>query len=237
MKLKYLIKIAGFWVLSLTGLIGPAVRADTLAFNSGGYSTNTPASFTGTKGWQFADANFNEYMAITALGVYDYNGDGLANAHAVGLWSNDGTLLASTTVPAGTAAPLIDGYRYSSITPVLYSTSVFRNAGSFNWQYIIGAAYSANDSDDVVTPLDGGLNGTLYRWKDPAFAFGRAGFGSGLPFPSPYSTSGAPEFPASSPFLEVNFLFQVVPEPSVSLLLAPGLLYLCLRRCHSLLKK
>ena len=195
----------------MTLLISPAVWADTPAFASGGSRTNQPPSFTGTKGWAFADANYNEYIAITALGVYDYGGDGLTNSHAVGIWSNDGTLLASTVIPAGTAAPLIDGYRYSSITPVLYSTSIFRNAGSLQWQYIVAAAYSANDPDDVVTPLDGGLNGTLYRWGAVGPEYGWAGFGAGLPTPQGYNASGDPEAPFSPPFLEVNFLFQVIP--------------------------
>jgi len=55
---------------------------------------------------------------VNMLGVWDQDGDGLATAHDAGLWQlGDGRwdLIASATVPAGTKAPLIDGFRYVPI--------------------------------------------------------------------------------------------------------------------------
>jgi alpha-galactosidase len=66
-------------------------------------------------------------IEVTALGYYDCNagggtGDGLTNAHAVGIWDTSGNLLASKTVPAGTAGSLSNGYRYVSLdTPLVLS--------------------------------------------------------------------------------------------------------------------
>ena len=43
-------------------------------------------------------------VRVTALGVWDEGSNGLQQSHAVGLWTGSGTLLASTTVPAGSGA-------------------------------------------------------------------------------------------------------------------------------------
>ncbi len=228
------IKILCCWILSLTGLIGATTWADTPGFISGGYVTNQPLSITGSKGWSFfnsSTSNSGNYMAVTQLGVFDQGGDGLANSHAVGIWAVDGTLLASTTIPAGTVAPLVDGYRYMPITPVFISPGAF--PGVLNpFKVAIAAEYSADDADDLVTPIRGAT-------VDPVFSttylgspfYGVYGVGTGLPFPDQHLP--APEGGFALQFLEVNFQFNVVqvPEPSVTFLLAPGLLYLSLRRC------
>ena len=227
MKLKSKLKFGCLWTLSVT-LVGPVAWADTPAFASGGFVTNQPPSFTGTKGWAFSDYNVSEYIAITQLGVFDANGDGLANSHAVGIWTADGTLLASTTIPAGTTAALVDGYRYMPITPVLFSTSTLTN--TFNWYYVIAAEYSAGDADDLVTPIGGGYAGGLHPWLDyGSLSYGYYGLGTGLPFPDRNWPGNMIQQTPFHPFSEVNFQFQVVPEPSASLLLASGLLYLFLR--------
>jgi hypothetical protein len=52
---------------------------------------------------------------VNMLGVWDQDGDGLTTAHDVGLWQlGDGKwdLITSAAVPAGTDAPMIDGFRY-----------------------------------------------------------------------------------------------------------------------------
>src|SRR5260221_13074925 len=62
--------------------------------------------FVGVVGGVFL-TSYNYYPQVNYLGYYDNGGDGLANSHVVSLWdnSNGNTLLASVTVPAGTAAP------------------------------------------------------------------------------------------------------------------------------------
>lgn len=77
-----------------------------------------------TVGWDFA---VEQAIQATALGVFDLDnnssavtgtGDGLTEAHEVGLWEDDGTLLASVIVPSGGAGDLVGGFRYVDIVPV-----------------------------------------------------------------------------------------------------------------------
>ncbi len=153
MKLKCPSASGWLWTLCLTCLTGPAAWADTPAFPSGRSRTNQPPSFTGTKGWSFVSTiptSSGNYLAITQLGVFDSLGDGLANAHAIGIWSANGTLLASTTIPAGTVASLVDGYRYMPISPVLIPAINTTNHPTA--VTLIAAAYLAGDADDLVTP-------------------------------------------------------------------------------------
>lgn len=228
MNLKYQIKIGCLWTLSMTLLIGPTAWADTPALTSGSYSTNQPSSFTGTKGWAFVNSSVSPYMAITQLGVYDNNGDGLANSHDVGLWTADGTLLASATVPAGTAAPLVGGFRYMPISPVIIPIPT--HIANPSTAFIVASEYSAGDADDLVTPIAGVADG-VQPWIFGPPSSGRFGFGTGLPYPSFYTHGNVALETFGLPFFEASFQFSTIPEPSVPLLLAPGLIYLCLRRC------
>src|SRR6266436_10297663 len=59
---------------------------------------------------------------INALGFWDANGSGLLVAHTVSIFRYDNAfnpsgydLVATATIPAGTAAPLISGYRWAGI--------------------------------------------------------------------------------------------------------------------------
>lgn len=61
----------------------------------------------------------NAALTINALGAYDHHFDGLERANQVGLWDRStGALLASATVAGGSASPLQDGYRWTTITPL-----------------------------------------------------------------------------------------------------------------------
>ena len=109
MKLKSLIQSIGGMAVILTDLLPVRALADTPAFaNRGGWVGHQPTSFTGTKGWGLIQGStfHSDDILITQLGVFDDGGDGLVNSHAVGLWTADGALLASTIVPAGTVASL-----------------------------------------------------------------------------------------------------------------------------------
>ena len=62
-----------------------------------------------------ANANFN----VTSLGYYDDQGDGFLTPHEVGIFDSSGTLLASTTLAAGTSGALgPNDFRYQAITPL-----------------------------------------------------------------------------------------------------------------------
>jgi len=75
-------------------------------------------------------------ITVYQLGAFDWQGDGLASSHIVTLFSNQ-TAIASVTVPAGTAAPLNDGFRFEPL-----AAPVFLAAG----QYAV-VAYQMNASD------------------------------------------------------------------------------------------
>jgi len=56
----------------------------------------------------------DQAISVTSLGWWDYDADGLAASHQVGIWNTAGTLLLSATVASGTADPLIDRFRFNS---------------------------------------------------------------------------------------------------------------------------
>ena len=205
---------------------GSTSWADTPIITSVFSSTNQPPSFTGTKGWSFFNYGLENAVSITQLGVFDSGGDGLANPHQIGLWRLNGTLLASATVPAGTAAPLVDGYRYVTISPVTIPMAI--NPLDPGTAYIIAAQYSVDDADDLVSPLASGIAPGMSTWTDGYPSVGWYGFGSNLPFPGT-RTYPMMEGSGGRTYWEPNFQFVVVPEPAMPLLLAPGLLYLFLR--------
>jgi len=81
----------------------------------------------GNLGWEFT---LNSDVTVTQLGFYDKDQDGLVQAHMVGIWDTSENLLISGTVPGGTSAPLLNGFRYQAITP-----ATLASGGT----YIIGA--------------------------------------------------------------------------------------------------
>ena len=208
--------------LALVALLARSASGDTPAFTSGGIDNPPPSSFSGTRGWAFRNIGTTSIL-ITAVGVFDDGGDGLANSHEVGIWTYlNGRLLdspsASAIVLAGKEAPLTDGYRYAPVSPVIIPP-----LGSG----VIAGAYLAGDADDLVHPrlLDFNLpvyheTGTVGRW----------GPGPGLPTPGMYGGSPC-EGCASEVWYEPNFKFEIIPEPHVSAFLGLGLVaWVLLRR-------
>lgn len=104
---------------ALLTLYLPAARAQyTPALQFSGQSGNGTEA-TSTRGYSF-DVTDPNGILVTALSFYDAGANGLSESHGVGLWNASGTLLASTTVPAGTAAPLDSSglFRFVPITPI-----------------------------------------------------------------------------------------------------------------------
>jgi len=195
--------------------------ADTPAFVLESVTSNPPSSFTGTRGWQFGLLPTDDIL-ITQLGVFDSGGDGLANPHEIGLWRDDpghltGTLLASATVPAGTDAPLIGGYRWVSISPVLIPHALA--------SYVVGAQYSTGDADDTVTPHPSPFGPDIGAVP----VNGRLAYASELTFPAAYTSPPSEGIPGER-FFEPNLQYVVVPEPSVWFLLPGSLFWIFLRR-------
>jgi hypothetical protein len=97
--------------------IAPAASAIDPAVDIGSATTTVASGGSdAVRGYSF---DLVESVRVTHLGWFDRLQDGLTNAHEVGLWDGSGALVVSATVPAGTAAPLVDGFRYVAISPVV----------------------------------------------------------------------------------------------------------------------
>jgi hypothetical protein len=135
------------------------------------YATVVQGQFVGadpggsTVGTEFTvKSSFTVYQ----LGVFDTGSDGLAQAHPVGIYNTAGVLLATVTVPSGTAASLDSGFRWASLT-----TPLTLNAGT---TYILGAWYSTNADTFGNTAT---INSNFTLVKDRYFDGG-----GGLTFPN-----------------------------------------------------
>ena len=82
-------------------------------------SSGPQNGFAGTVGGIFL-TTYSFYPQVNWLGYYDQNGDGLANSHLVTLWDNSTQgIIATALVPAGTVAPLVNGYRWAQLPSTL----------------------------------------------------------------------------------------------------------------------
>lgn len=125
-----------------------------------------------TRGWAFST---DRAIQVTSLGWFDYEGNGLAGAHQVGIWDAGGTLLLSGVVAAGDADPLLAGFRYSS---ALGGTGLLA-AGS----YVVAGLSSYDDDawrnvDMASVTLGAGIRYLEDRTSDSA-AFEFAGVTQG----------------------------------------------------------
>jgi hypothetical protein len=102
-------------------------RADTIAFS---VSSSGSIRFAGdtTLGYAFT---VSSPISVTSLGLFDFQNDGLAQSHAVTVWTSTGTQLLQVTIPAGTGATLTDGFRYVSIAPFLLVPGTYTIGGFY----------------------------------------------------------------------------------------------------------
>lgn len=81
---------------------------EATGFGHGGLSVNV------IYGWDFS---FNKDGFIQELAIFDGSGNGLFNAHEVGIFTTGGTLLTSVTVPQGSAATLAGPFDSGGLLP------------------------------------------------------------------------------------------------------------------------
>jgi hypothetical protein len=183
-------------------------------------SAGSQNGFVGTVGGIFL-TTYSFYPQVNWLGYYDANGDGLANSHVVTLWDNSTqNVIASATVPAGTAAPLINGYRW-----VQLPSTVNLNYGSY---YVIGAQTDGVDLwGDFISnnAPDNGNNGQI-SWNSQYVQLG-----AGWEFTRAGRYDSGPNYPAEPPnqvgsdgiYPVANLGYNlVVPEPTSASLFILG---------------
>ena len=112
-------------------------------------------------------------LNLVLLGAFDATGNAGLNANElVGLYNSSGTLLSSATVLAGTADPLVDGFRWVNISPVTLTA---------------GQTYVADlapDALDAWAYTNLGQHGSLFS---PSITYGTSLYtydGAGLHFPT-----------------------------------------------------
>jgi hypothetical protein len=232
MKHKFLSISGGLICLAMA----PAAFAQTVP-GSVLYTVNTNLAalsqntFVGTVGGIFL-TTYSYYPQVDCLGYADPTGAPLVNSHVVSLWDNNASgggqaLLASAIVPAGTAAPLVDGYRWVQLPSTVQLT--------YGHYYVIGAQTDGVDLwGDLVsnTAPDNGSNGEIswssqYVQLGSGWEFSRAGrydSVSNYPNEPPNQTSVQDSiYPAA------DLGYAVIPEPGCLSLAAGGAFLLLVR--------
>jgi autotransporter-associated beta strand protein len=134
---KFLIKT--LMAMAVLGGLAASARAQVVGY----FADPNMAIYGGASGANGNNLNIGNTFNVTGagitvyqLGAFAFTNKALASSHIVTLFSNQ-IAIASVTVPAGTAAPLNDGFRFVSL-----STPVFLPAG----QYAV-VSYGMNSSD------------------------------------------------------------------------------------------
>ncbi len=209
------------WLALSEGSIAQTTPNSMLYSPNVNLTAGTQNGFVGTVGGIFL-TTYSFYPQVNWLGYYDANGDGLANSHLVTLWDNNTqSIIASATVPAGTAAPLVNGYRW-----VQLPSTIQLNYGSY---YVIGAQTDGVDQwGDFISnnAPDNGNNGQI-TWNSQYVQLG-----SGWEFTRAGRYDSAGNYPAEPPnqsgsdgiYPVANLGYNlVVPEPSTATLTVLGL--------------
>jgi hypothetical protein len=148
-------------------------RADTIAFS---VSSSGSIRFGGdtTLGYAFT---VSSPISVTSLGLFDFQNDGLAQSHAVTVWTSTGTQLLQVTIPAGTGTTLTNGFRYVSTAPFLLVPGT----------YTIGGFYAGSTDFSLDGASITGASGLSYGGTRSAIGFT---FPSGDAFVVPNSYFG-----------------------------------------------
>jgi PEP-CTERM motif len=180
--------------------------------------SGTPAlsgtAFYSTRGYMFDVTTAG--LKATHLGIFDLGADGLADSHLVGLWTPQGTLLASATVSSGISGLLQDSMRYVDIPDLAL------DIGS----YIVAAVYEEDSADQQA--FGGPL--TLSTAAGISFIEPRTGsccIPDVLPFPNQTLAGGFGLFGGT---LMVDAGVGAVPEPSSYALTLAALAALAISR-------
>lgn len=174
--------------------VGPAAHAGVAlqAFSGGGLATSGTDQLYG---WQF---DVLVPIVVTDLGVLDFDLDGLVISHDVGIFdAASQALLASATIPDGTGAGLVDGFRYVGL-----ASSLSLGVGS----YVIVMTMPVGNLDYQSI-----LNTSVTTAPEIRYVISQFGEGSSLAFPA---LPGAYDVGMFGPNFQFTAAAVSVPEPS-----------------------
>lgn len=188
MNLRFANALIAYLAITFCYLATPKVANAALVLNSFSGAKYGLTNSEQTKSFNIVVGHSR--LLVTQLGFFDYNSDGLLVDHEVGIWTPDGTLITSTTVPAGTTAQLVSQWRMVDIDPVtlLPGESYRIGAQHFGDRYIFNAT-------------SGNLNSLIAGFANP---IGSLTNGPGFNFPDTNTYGG----------YNANATIIAVPEPS-----------------------
>lgn len=127
-------------------------------------------TFLSTGAWNLGRAfTVTSATSVVSLGLWDHLGNGLVNAHQVGLWASNGALLYSVSVAAGTGAVLDGNFRFVDIAPIALTV------GS---SYLVAATYAGVTDDWYM------VDATFTSAPMITYDAARWEYGGALAFPS-----------------------------------------------------
>jgi hypothetical protein len=198
--------------------IGQTVNGSMLYSPTVDLSSGTQNGYVGTVGGVFL-TTYSLWPNVNYLGYYDKDGDGLANSHEVSLWYTGGaggstaTEVAHVTVPAGIAAPLLNGYRWVELPS---------NVGLWygSWYTIAAQTDGVDTWGDLISGSQVGWDSEFIGNNDGASS--RAGrYDTAASWPgSPANQVGSD---AIYPVANLGYNLTFVPEPTSLGLLGLGL--------------
>lgn len=117
MKKPKLLVLLGIWLTIMLSAV-PASAFVAWEFSTESYDS-TDNSYSTDKGFSFSlgcEFKVNAPIVVNYLGFYEYLGNALTQAHAVGIWDADQVLLTTATVEPND--PLVGHFRYHVAPPV-----------------------------------------------------------------------------------------------------------------------
>jgi hypothetical protein len=163
--------------------------ADTVAYSFTSAPTSAETGYT--LGFVFSVAAGTS-IAVDSLGWFDSSGFGFTTSHEVGIFEDtDDGLLISATLDAGAVDPLIDGFRFVSIVPLVLGPGLYTiggTVGSDPWDY--GVAPSTI-TGFTVDPSIGIAAGAAVFAVSPSLVFPSSVFG--------YTVYAGPNFEMATP--------------------------------------